>query len=367
MTVNIASLLKFGIFQKMLLAMLLVALVPLSIIWYIDYRSTITQTAATVDQQLSGVSDKLVNQVNDWMTMNIKSLNFTAALPDVVTPNPKRNTPILLQFVKDYPWNFLAHTVDAKGTDIARNDDKAPIDYADRIWFTQPMGGKPLGQQVLISRTTGQPALALAVPIYEAGTATTSKNIIGVFAVAASIEDISSRITNIRIGQTGYAFLLDENGKVVAHQKKEFVTSSADFSKHPAFAGRPADGKTQLVYEEAGKKVIAIVQITQLGWALVTQQDYDEAYAPIEESKWRALLILGSTLVVVTVFAFLLSQGLTGPIRNLTRIAEELSRGGVVMKINEVNRHDEIGALAAAIDRMGVSIRLAMDRLKAKT
>ena len=80
MTVNIASLLKFGIFQKMLLAMLLVALVPLSIIWYIDYRSTITQTTATVDQQLTGVSDKLTAQVNDWVGMNLKALNQNAAL-----------------------------------------------------------------------------------------------------------------------------------------------------------------------------------------------------------------------------------------------------------------------------------------------
>jgi methyl-accepting chemotaxis protein len=367
MTVNLASLLKFGIFQKMLLAMLLVALVPLSIIWYIDYRSTITQTTATVDQQLTGVSDKLTAQVNDWVGMNLKALNQNAALPDMKSMDAKRQNPILRTMIGEYQWSFLAHSMGPDGMNVGRSDDKAPIDYSDRVYFKKVMEGSAMGQQVVISKTNNKPALLLSAPISTTDAASGMKKVIGVLAMGMSITDISERITNPHIGTSGFAFLLDENGKVVAHQKQEYADTSADFSKHPAFTGRPAEGKKQLVYDDAGKKVIAIVQITQPGWALVTQQDHDEAYAPIAESKLRALLILGSTLVVVTVFAFLLSQGLTRPIRNLTHIAEDLSRGGVVMKINEVNRRDEIGALAAAIDRMGVSIRLAMDRLKAKT
>ncbi len=367
MTVNLASLFKFGIFQKMLVAMLLVALVPLSIIWYIDYRSTITQTAAAVDQQLASVSDKLTAQVNDWVSMHLRALNQNAALADMKSMDAKRQNPILRTMTGEYPWSYLAFSTGPDGMNIGRSDDKPLVDYSDRIYYKQVMDGKPMGQQVVISKTNNKPALILSAPISSTDAASGVKKVNGVLAMGMSITDISERITNLRIGTSGYAFLLDESGKVVAHQKQQYADTSADFSKHPAFAGRPAEGKQQFVYDEAGKKIIAIVQITQPGWALITQQDYDEAYAPIEESKSRALLLLGATLVVVTMFAYLMSRGLTGPIRNLTRIAEDLSRGGVVMKINEVNRNDEIGALAAAIDRMGVSIRLAMDRLKAKT
>lgn len=43
-----------------------------------------------------------------------------------------------------------------------------------------------------------------------------------------------------------------------------------------------------------------------------------------------------------------------------------MSHGHTIVKIDEATRGDEIGALAAAIDRMGMSIRIAIERLSAK-
>ncbi len=223
-----------------------------------------------------------------------------------------------------------------------------------------------MGQQAAIAKATGKPALMLAVPIHNANTATGSNQVVGVLTLAMHLVDLSEHVTKLRIGATGFAFLLDETGKVIAHHQQDYATGGADFSKHPAFAGRSATGKTQLVYEHDGRKAVAYVQTTQNGWALVTQQDYSEAYAPIQAANSRALMILVATLVVVTLIAYLTAYGLSRPIRNLTKIAEELSHGRTVMNITEVARRDEIGALAAAIDRMGVSIQLAMERLKAK-
>ena len=81
----------------------------------------------------------------------------------------------------------------------------------------------------------------------------------------------------------------------------------------------------------------------------------------------RALAILAITLLVVLIVAYMLSERLSSPIRKLTEIANEMSRGRLYTNIPETQRRDEIGALAAAIDRMGTSIRLAMERLRAKT
>ncbi len=63
------------------------------------------------------------------------------------------------------------------------------------------------------------------------------------------------------------------------------------------------------------------------------------------------------------VVSFFLAQGLTRPIRSLTRTADEISRGNLKVMIGEVSRSDEIGALARAIDRMGASIKAALGRL----
>ncbi len=363
MSDNATKFFRLGIFQKILLAMLLVALVPLSVISYIDYRSTNDNIKDAISGRLAGVSDKLVGHVNDWVMMNQLALDQNATLADMSSMNVQLQTPVLRSMLAGYPWSYLVFTSGRDGMNIGRSDDKPTVDYSDRVYFKQVMQGKSLGHQVVISKTTNKPALILATPIYAPG----SKSIVGVIAMGMSIAELSQQFTSLRIGETGYAFLLDNNGKVVAHRKEEVADKNADFSKHPAFVNRPAEGKAELVYEDEGQAVVASVQVTAQGWTMVTQQAYSEAYAPVRSANIRALAILVITLLGVLIVAYMLSERLSSPIRRLTDIANEMSRGRLFTNIPEASRRDEIGALAAAIDRMGTSIRLAMERLRAKT
>lgn len=354
--------LSLSIFQKLLITMLFVALLPLSAIWYVDYRNASAHIADSVNQRLSDTSDKLTAQLDSWMAMNLKALKQNATLPDVVSMDAGRQNRVLKSMLQEYDWTYLTFTIAPGGMSVGRSDDKPNVDYSDRVYFKQVMDGKPQGKQVVISKTNGRPALILAAPIKNPD----SGNVAGIIALGAQLTDISEIITKLRIGETGYAFLLDEDGKIVAHQKTEYVEKMADFSKHPAFLARPASGKKQVEYTEGGKKIIAYVQTAQQGWTMVTQQDYDEAYAPIAKANRNALILLFVTLVVVTAIAYFFSQRLANPIRDLTNIADEMSRGRVVTRVAAAHRKDEIGNLARAIDRMGTSIRLAMDRLSVK-
>ena len=96
---------------------------------------------------------------------------------------------------------------------------------------------------------------------------------------------------------------------------------------------------------------------------MVTQQDYDEAYAPLRAANRNALILLGASAVFVGIVASLMAPRLTRPIRNLTDIADQISRGQLGTKIAEVERSDEIGGLARAIDRLRSSVEAAMKRL----
>jgi methyl-accepting chemotaxis protein len=356
-----------SIFQKILSAMLLVALVPLCVIWYIDYKNAIVQTTRSINQQLADVADKLTGTVDAWITMHLKLLNQNAALADMKSMDAGRQNPILQGILKEYEWSYLVFTMGPNGMNIGRSDDKPVIDYSDRIYFKQVIEGAPMGQQVVTSRTTGKPALILSAPIRAQGAVPAEKGpVAGVIAIGVTIDELSERITNLRVGRTGFAFLLDEKGQVVAHQKQEFSNKLANFSKHPAFVGKPAEKTAQLSYDDAGVPVIAFVSRTKHGWTLVIQQNYDEAFSAVQEANRNAILLLAATLVVATLIAYLFSQGIARPIRRLTKAADEMSRGRTDVKIDEVRRGDEIGALASAIDRMGASIRLAIERLKAQ-
>lgn len=361
------KLFSFSIFQKILLAMLLVALVPLAVIWYLNYTDATKRISSTVEQQLTDVSNNLVSFVDNWVMMHYRILKQTATIPDIASMNGAKQKPILKSIIGEYDWIAGVITLAPDGMNVGRYDERKLEDYSDRVYFKQVAGGAPIGMQVAISKSTGKPNFTLAAPIQKSNEKdpTSPKDLAGVIVMAMQITQISDIITNVHVGKTAYAFLLDENGNIIAHQKEEFA-KIADFSKHPAYVNRPAKGIKQLTYEDNGKKVIAYAQATKYGWTMVVQQDSEEALQPIRDANKKALLLLLVTVLVVTAIAYLFSQQLANPIRNLTRIADEMSRGRAVVKINEVHRGDEIGTLAAAIDRMGTSIRLAIERLSTK-
>jgi len=290
--------------------------------------------------------------------MNVKMLHQNAALDDIAAMDAKRQRRILLSIINEYKAAYLAFTVAPDGTNIGRSDQDSPKNYGDRVYVQQVLRGAPVGQQVVISRTNGQPALILSVPVMA------EQRLAGVLAIGMTITDVSNSIASVQIGRTGHAFLLDSTGKVIAHQKKEFAEALKDMSPHPAFLGASEIAKKRVTYtNEQGQPVLGYARKTKYGWTLVLQQDAEEAYAPIAQANRNALVLLALTLVFVGLVSFFLAKQLTRPIRSLTRTADEISRGHLKATIREVSRADEIGALARAIDRMGASIKVAMARL----
>jgi len=182
---------------------------------------------------------------------------------------------------------------------------------------------------------------------------------VGVLAAGTSVTDVSTTITNVKIGQSGFVFLVDDQGKFIAHP------SARDSLKaHPAVAGLGAEPKKQIVFAEAsGKRVIAVAERTKYGWTLIAQQDYEEAYAPLALANRKALILLGITVLVVLLVSYALASQLTQPIRRLTQIADGISRGDLGAGIAETKRSDEIGSLARAIERLRASVKLAVERL----
>ncbi len=355
--------LRFGIFQKILITMLLVALVPMGVIWFLDYRNSIEMSTRQVEQQLSGFSSRLALHVDDWVEMNARMLKQNAELKAVTGMNGSDQTPVLQSITENYQWAYLAFTTDAEGNNIGRSDGKALRYYGDRSYVKQVLDGAEIGKQVLIGKTSGKPALVLSTAIKGA-----NQQLSGVLAIAMTINEISQSVTNTRIGRSGFAFLLDEAGQVVAHPAAGYAKERKDLSQHPAFvAALQQDRKSVEFIDENGQQVVAFMTKTEQGWLLVAQQDSAEAFESIAKANRNAIILLAVTLVLVVIIAFGVAQRLANPIRNLTKAADELSKGQLSTKIGETGRSDEIGDLAKAVERLGMSIKYAIDRMKRKS
>jgi methyl-accepting chemotaxis protein len=347
-----------GIFHRILIALLLVSLIPLAAIWLISFNTISELNSAKVEQQLVSLNDKLLTHVDDWVDMNRRMLLQNAHTSDIVSMDADRQNPVLKSMTELYDWAYLAFTIAPDGNNIGRSDGKKTTFYGDRSYFKQILDGDQLGEQILIGKTSHKPALILSAPINANG------KLQGVIAIAATLSDLSDNIAQSKIGETGFAFLVDKKGEVIAHPSEDYTRSRISLSNHPAILAFKQGESSSIFVNEEGDKVIAVARQNKAGWTMVTQQNLDEAYLPIKKENIKAVILLLCSLLLVFVVGMLVSKRLTRPIQDLTRIAEQFSQGKLDLKISGLDRQDEIGHLARAIERLGTSIRLAMDRLQ---
>lgn len=349
----------FKILYQILATMCVIALIPIGGLWYISIYKSRYDWTTNILQNLMNSTTSLSRSVDDWTAMNLRVLEQNAETPDILSMESRLQDPVLKTMADSYEWVYLAFTILPNGQNLGRSDGNPQTFYGDRQYFQQVLSGKPIGQQVLLGKTSGKPAFILAKPILGA-----DSKILGTIAIAMSLEDLSKTITKSRIGNTGFAILLDENNRLIAHGNGDISSELQDLSSHPILRQRNIFDRNSFVFEEDGKKIVGYSKKTQQGWTLIVQQDYQEAYAAANAAQRNAIILLVATFLTVITVAYLLAQRLSTPIRNLTVIADEISRGNLKAEIRETERNDEIGALARAIERMGVSLQMAFDRLR---
>lgn len=352
---------RFTIFQKLWLGMILASIVPLVAVWYVTRVEILHGVNRSIAQELGAAARRLSVSSSQWIDMNRRAMRENAGLVGMQSMDPLRQDPILKQMHAAYDWTNLAYTIAANGQNVGRSDGEKTKYYGNRTYFKAVMSGRPFVHEVVIGKTTHRPTLILARPIHDS-----AGQIVGVLGMGMPLDDLSRQILKLHVGETGFAFLLDNHGKVIVHPHADLARKQVDFSGHPAFLGTSGPSSKFVSYVRDGVRRIAYSQRTADGWDVVVQQNYAEAYAPVRTADRTALLLLVVTLVLATALAYGLSNRLSRPIVQLTQVAEEMSRGQLGVNIPGTKRSDEIGAMARAIERMGISIQVAINKLRRK-
>jgi len=353
---------RFGLFGKIIIVMLIVSLLPFAIFWGITLRETNQRVRTETEKLMAQTAKGLGEQVDAWIDNNVAVLRTAANLAEITSMNREEQEPVLRAIQQEYPWMYLVFTVGLDGMNVARDDGNALRDYSDRQYYKDIIAGKKLSWQTLIGKTSKKPALVLAVPIKN------GDRLVGVIAAAMTIDEISSNIANWRQGDTGLAFLVDEKGFVISHPNKQYVSKRKNLNSHPLIAGFRKKGWrtiTSTFNETDGQPAFGHVRSNNYGWALVLQQEEGEVFAAYNRTQEFALILLASTVVLVLIIAWFSARAIVTPIRKLTDAAERMSLGELNVKI-DVKSKDEIGLLAQAVGRMQTSLRLAMNRLRRK-
>lgn len=224
--------------------------------------------------------------------------------------------------------------------------------------FSAALEGRTHIGHIYIAPDSGLLSLEAALP---GGKRKNANVIIAEINVTHLWQDVSQ----IKIGETGYAYLVDDRGRFIAYQDSSKVLQryGTDMSMMPPVAeyitGK-AD-KPRRAYEYRGINGDAVVgaysPIRGSGWAVVVELPEREAYAPITRLIWylAGLAFLGA--LSAGAIAFFIFRRLSKPIRELTDNVERIGKGDLNAKLAEINRRDEVGVLSRAFRHMQDELR----------
>lgn len=190
---------------------------------------------------------------------------------------------------------------------------------------------------------------------------------VGIVVAEVNLKLIWEVISAIRVGESGYAFVLDEPGRLIAHPDISLVLRGADETTLRPFqaireAVVRADGRVATGEDAEGQAVAAAAApVPGPNWTVIVEQPLSEAFGPIYAALWRT----GGFLLAGTVFAGLIAFGMarrmTGPIRRLEEGTQRIGAGEFDHRI-EIRTGDELQRLADSFNAMAAELALSQER-----
>lgn len=313
------------------------------------------------EEQLRTSNESIANSVSVWLNLSASALNQLVSLDDIVSMEAERQKPILQAMAAAYPMDmYLISTTDLKGINVARNDDEAPKDYKDRLWFQGAVQGAPLTLQTLqSSRTTGNPALVMSVPIRDKSGA-----IVGVGMFASELSSLAQQVRARKIGNTGFAYVTDASNLVVAQPDPPFFAQSSDLSAYPPIkALRQGAQGIQTFTDEEGQQWRAYISTLDNGWGVIIQQRESELLGTLRTFRQGAWILLGVGIALILALSWLSIRQALRPIGALMDTVTAITAGDL-SRTAPVESGDEIGALARAFNSMTDQIRTLIGSLE---
>jgi len=180
----------------------------------------------------------------------------------------------------------------------------------------------------------------------------------GVSVAEVNLKLIWDVVSQIKVGQHGQAYVVDAQGRLIAHPDISLVLRNTDLSRLAQIraartTGAPlAPDQVQEAQDLQGRRVFtAHAPVDPLGWLVFVELPADEAYAPLYASIERSGALLGGALVFAFLAGTFLARRMVGPIQALRAGAARIGGGDLSQRIS-IKTGDELEALADQFNDM---------------
>jgi len=334
-----------------------------------------TDLTRSLAQEIQLFESNLTQQ----LTSERQILALTGLIENVEDPTAEpKVTRLLENFVESNRNTFIYLTAvgkSGKGTTASQGNFRAEQDpfvakALRRAFETcqQPQVPKYRSDPLALA-PENRPAFVVAIPLRDV-----NENFTGMLAAVVSLDSILHRLQEASVrGRT--VFLVDHNGRIVAHPNSKDFVPGADaagntlVAKVKALPNELRNTETVRFAETEKKRPVEMIgtysTLSELNWAVIAERSLDQAQTDtgVTDLNRQALAFVSVVILSAILVGYFFAVGISGPIRGLAASTRAISRGEFHQR-SPVRGASEISELAENFNKMAGDIEEYIERLK---
>ena len=231
--------------------------------------------------------------------------------------------------------------------------------------FVIALAGKQAVSKVFYAQQSKIPLVDYYSPL------TTEKGIVaGVIKSRVQLDGLWDLVSQIRVGDTGYAYIVDDEGRLIAHPDIDLVLANPNYGGRKiisALSAVPTPSLTPDDYLYKNERNIPViangVTIPFLNWAVIVEQPVSEAFSRLNLLQNLFYSTMFGSIVLAFAASILLSRSLTRPILRLQTATRSMTAGDLSHEV-DIRTGDEVEQLARSFNIMASRLRVSISELR---
>lgn len=361
---------------KLICILMILGAIPLLVVGAVSYHSAANALLVQTRQQLDKVAQKTAQQVDHFFDVAQKDIDLLSKFPFIqliflqfefnqCLDTSQRLLADYFQNNRNYNGIYLVNLAGKTILSVTGDQDDSLPDFSGADWFIKTLETGRYLSDLQFSNHRSSKVVMLGKIVYDFEN---SDQIVGVLAFDLKKSAFVDYVASLRIGEKGYAFLIQKNGFLIYHPDKKigFKTDIQALSDNRfrtyidnMTAGKKGYGNYS---HEHAEKFIVYLPCTLVDWSIGVTVFKSELMADIHKFRNQ---IISFIVIIIGLFlpvSFLFIKSLTRPILQLIKGAEAIGKGDLDQRI-VIKSNDELSAVAREFNKMVATLKKNMKEI----
>lgn len=331
--------------QKVALYASAIVILAFSLYSWVQYSSLKNALFTKTETSTQESSRALAVQVNNWLNGKLALVETASqAIAGDFSNATIQKTFDLPIYKQEFLLMFGGLEAEAVRFTNDPNWNPPGWDARKRPWYPVAKAHKRAVFTEPYLSTEGEVLISAVANFYDKG------QFKGAFGGDLSLQTVSDAVNTLNFNGTGYAYLVNETGKIISHPNTELNGKTiSDF-----VAGnlpRLTTDLTPVSLKDGREAYIAFTPLSNLygaKWYIGVVLDQDKVLQDVREFGWIALISTVIAAVIASFILYLVVSGLLKPLQALRQSLQEINSGdGDLTKRLSVVSQDEFGQVSA--------------------